>query len=110
MSTLIGLLAVVLTALVALPGQAVAWNIPGHMLSGSIACQVLRRESAYTVEAARAILESLPWQKGARGQISMTQLSYLHRWLKGSKGQALRKREVRRTRSFFIGDHLVVLC
>jgi len=30
MSILIGLLAVLLTAFIALPGHAVAWNIPGH--------------------------------------------------------------------------------
>jgi hypothetical protein len=61
MSTLIGLITVVLTAFIALPGQAVAWNIPGHMLSGSITFQILRRESAYTIEAVKTVLESHPW-------------------------------------------------
>ena len=54
-------IAVVLTALIALPGTAVAWNIPGHMLSGSIVFQIFRLDSAYTVEAVRRILESHPW-------------------------------------------------
>jgi hypothetical protein len=55
------LIAVVLTAFITLPVHAVAWNIPGHMLSGAIAIQILRRESAYTIEAVKTILESHPW-------------------------------------------------
>jgi hypothetical protein len=55
------LIAVVLTAFIALPGQAVAWNIPGHMLNGAITFQILRRESAYTIEPVKTILESHPW-------------------------------------------------
>lgn len=55
------LIAVLLTAFIALPSPAAAWNIPGHMLSGSIAYQILRRESAYTIEAVKTILENHPW-------------------------------------------------
>jgi hypothetical protein len=41
--------------------SAVAWNIPGHMLSGSIAYQILRTESLSTIAAVKAILEKHPW-------------------------------------------------
>jgi len=34
MATFFGSLAAVLTAVMALPSTAVAWNTPGHMLSG----------------------------------------------------------------------------
>ena len=61
MATLIGLIAVVLTAFIALPGQIVAWNIPGRILSGSITLQILRRESAHTIETVKTILDSHPW-------------------------------------------------
>ena len=54
------LIAVVLTAFITLPVHAVAWNIPGHMLSGAIAIQILRRESAYTIEAVKTILGVIP--------------------------------------------------
>lgn len=43
------------------PCGAVAWNIPGHMLSGSIAYQILRQESASSVEKVTAVLERHPW-------------------------------------------------
>lgn len=61
MTTLIGSLAVVLTAVMALPNTAIAWNIPGHMLSGAIAYQILRRESAVTIDTIKSILEKHPW-------------------------------------------------
>jgi hypothetical protein len=34
----------------AVPLPASAWNIPGHMLSGAIAYQVLRQENPSTIE------------------------------------------------------------
>jgi hypothetical protein len=44
MATLIGSLTVVLTAVMALSSTAVAWNIPGHMLSATIAYQMSRAQ------------------------------------------------------------------
>jgi len=45
----------------ALSGTAVAWNIPGHMLSGAIAYQVLQQESPQTIDKVKAVLEKHPW-------------------------------------------------
>ena len=55
-----GSLTVVLTAIMALSSTAVAWNIPGHMLSGAIAYQVLQQESSQTIENAKLVLEKHP--------------------------------------------------
>jgi hypothetical protein len=38
-----------------------AWNIPGHMLSGTIAYQILQRENPVTITAVRSVLEKNPW-------------------------------------------------
>jgi S1/P1 Nuclease len=38
-----------------------AWNIPGHMLSGIIAYQVLQQENPATIEKVKAVLEKHPW-------------------------------------------------
>jgi S1/P1 Nuclease len=51
----------VLLALAVLPLPASAWNIPGHMLSGIIAYQVLNQESPPTIEKVKAMLEKHPW-------------------------------------------------
>ena len=51
----------VLTTLVALPFHVSAWNIPGHMLSGAIAYQILQRESPATIATIRTMLETHPW-------------------------------------------------
>jgi hypothetical protein len=51
----------VLFTLVVLPLPASAWNIPGHMLSGAIAYQVLRQENPPTIEKVKAVLERHPW-------------------------------------------------
>src|SRR5262245_33001216 len=40
---------------------ALAWNIPGHMLSGAIAYQVLQQESPQTIDKVKAVLEKHPW-------------------------------------------------
>jgi hypothetical protein len=45
----------------ALSNTAVAWNIPGHMLSGIIAYQILRQENPETIEKVIAALEKHPW-------------------------------------------------
>jgi len=51
----------VLLALAVLPLPASAWNIPGHMLSGIIAYQILEQEHLGTIEKVRAVLEKHPW-------------------------------------------------
>ena len=45
----------------ALSSTAVAWNIPGHMLSGTIAYQVLQQENPQTIDKVKAVLEKHPW-------------------------------------------------
>jgi hypothetical protein len=40
---------------------ALSWNIPGHMLSGTIAYQILRQESPTTIPAVRSVLDKNPW-------------------------------------------------
>src|SRR5262245_25455997 len=40
---------------------ALAWNIPGHMLSGAIAYQVLQQESPQTIDKVKAVLQKHPW-------------------------------------------------
>jgi hypothetical protein len=47
----------VLLTLAVLPLSASAWNIPGHMLSGAIAYQVLQQENQPTIEKVKAALE-----------------------------------------------------
>jgi hypothetical protein len=44
-----------------LPLPTSAWNIPGHMLSGIIAYQVLQQENPQTIEKVKAVLEKHPW-------------------------------------------------
>jgi hypothetical protein len=61
MATLIGSLTVVLTAVMALSSTAVAWNIPGHMLSGTIAYQILLQENPQTIDKVKAVWEKHPW-------------------------------------------------
>ena len=51
----------VLIILVALPLSASAWNIPGHMLSGIVAYQILQQENPQTIEKVKAVLEKHPW-------------------------------------------------
>jgi hypothetical protein len=47
-------------AVLILPLHASAWNIPGHMLSGAMAYQVLRQDSPTTIPAVRSLLEKIP--------------------------------------------------
>jgi N-acetyl-beta-hexosaminidase len=49
-----------IAATVSLP-PALAWNIPGHMLSAAIAYQVLWQESPQSIEKVKAVLEKHPW-------------------------------------------------
>jgi hypothetical protein len=56
----------VLLALAVLPLPASAWNIPGHMLSGAIAYQVLQ-QNPQIIDKVKAVLEKHPWyNKGER--------------------------------------------
>jgi hypothetical protein len=48
-------------AVAVLPRPSSAWNIPGHMLSGIIAYQVLQQENPATFEKVKAVLEKHPW-------------------------------------------------
>jgi hypothetical protein len=51
----------VLLTLAVLPLPASAWNIPGHMLSGAIAYQVLQQENPPAIDKVIAVLEKHPW-------------------------------------------------
>jgi hypothetical protein len=51
----------VLLALAVFPLPALAWNIPGHMLSGIIAYQILQQENPQTIEKVKGLLEKHPW-------------------------------------------------
>src|SRR5262245_3077904 len=52
---------VVIITLAVWPLPASAWNIPGHMLSGAIANQVLQQENPQTIDKVKAVLEKHPW-------------------------------------------------
>ena len=57
-------LRIVLPSLVILtvfPRSSYAWNIPGHMLSGAIAYQIIQRENPSTIPTVRSALEGNPW-------------------------------------------------
>jgi hypothetical protein len=41
--------------------SASAWNIPGHILSATIAYQVLDQESHQIIDKVKAVLEKHPW-------------------------------------------------
>jgi len=43
------------------PLYALAWNIPGHMLSGAIAYQILNQENSSAIPTVRSVLEKHPW-------------------------------------------------
>ena len=43
------------------PFDALAWNIPGHMLSGAIAYQILQRENQAAIANVRSMLEKNRW-------------------------------------------------
>jgi hypothetical protein len=51
----------VIVVLSVLPLSASAWNIPGHMLSGAIAYQILQQENPPTIDMVKAVLEKHPW-------------------------------------------------
>ena len=51
----------VLLTLAVLPLPALAWNIPGHMLSGAVAYQILRQENPPTIDKVKVVLEKHSW-------------------------------------------------
>jgi S1/P1 Nuclease len=51
---------VVVVTVIALPISASAWNIPGHMLSGIIAYQIVQQENPQTIVKVKAVLERHP--------------------------------------------------
>jgi hypothetical protein len=59
--TRIRLVACVIAIALSVAASALAWNIPGHMLSGAIAYQILLQESPQTVEKVKTVLEKHPW-------------------------------------------------
>jgi hypothetical protein len=52
---------VAVIAVAVLPLPASAWNIPGHMLSGIIAYQILQQENPATIEKVKTVLEKHTW-------------------------------------------------
>jgi S1/P1 Nuclease len=56
--TLLAYLAAIAVSVSPLPASA--WNIPGHMLSGAIAYQILQQENPGTIEKVKAVLERHP--------------------------------------------------
>ena len=52
-------------ALLIFPLHTLAWNIPGHMLSGAIAYQILQRENPSTIKTVRSVLEKILGTKAA---------------------------------------------
>jgi hypothetical protein len=58
--SLIAALALLASILIMAVVDIFSWNIPGHMLSGAIAYQVLRQESPTTMPAIRLALEKNP--------------------------------------------------
>jgi hypothetical protein len=44
-----------------IPLSAVAWNIPGHMITGAMAYRILQSENPRAAAAVQAILEKHPW-------------------------------------------------
>jgi S1/P1 Nuclease len=54
------IVSLVLLTLAVLPLPARAWNIPGHMLSGIIAYQILQQENPQTIEKVKAVLQKHP--------------------------------------------------
>jgi hypothetical protein len=49
-----------IAATVSLP-PALAWNIPGHMLSAAVAYQILGQESPQTIDKVKEVLGKHPW-------------------------------------------------
>jgi hypothetical protein len=52
-------IAILVFSTLAVPARA--WNIPGHMLSGAIAYQILSQENPKTIDRIKAVLEKHPW-------------------------------------------------
>ena len=59
--SLIAALALLASILIMAVVDMFTWNIPGHMLSGAIAYQILQRENPFTITTVRSVLEKNPW-------------------------------------------------
>jgi hypothetical protein len=53
--------AVVLSAVAAVPVQVAAWNAPTHMVTGAIAYRILESATPRTVSIMKTLLEKHPW-------------------------------------------------
>jgi S1/P1 nuclease len=62
--------ALIVASLVLFPFDGLAWNIPGHMLSGAIAYQILQRENPSTIPTVRPVLEKNSWYE-TRGKAQL---------------------------------------
>ena len=61
---------IALTSILSFSSPVLAWNVPGHILSGAIAYQTLRRESPATVIVLRGMLEKHPrYESHWKGQL-----------------------------------------
>jgi hypothetical protein len=58
----------VLVILAVSPLPASAWNIPGHMLSATIAYQILLQENPQTIDKVKAALETSLVRKPMAGE------------------------------------------
>jgi hypothetical protein len=63
-------IALFVAILSSLPIDALSWNIPGHILSGAIAYQILERENPSKITTVRSVLEKNPWYESRwKGQL-----------------------------------------
>jgi len=81
----------VLVTLAVSPLPASAWNIPGHMLSGIIAYQVLRQESPQTIDKGKAVLEKHPWYTNQWHERLRIVWQHLSQWVLLTRILAIRK-------------------
>jgi hypothetical protein len=51
--------ALIVASLVTFPFYGLAWNIPGHMLSGAIGYRILQRENRTMIPTGRSMLEKI---------------------------------------------------
>jgi hypothetical protein len=79
----------VLLAVAVLPRPSSAWNIPGHMLSGIIAFQILQRENPQTIDKVKAVLEKHPWYAN---QARLQDLPVTGRWAMIFAGMTSKRR------------------
>jgi hypothetical protein len=66
-----------LLPLATLPLPALAWNIPGHMLSGIIAYQVLQQENPQTIQKVKALGREQKRRRSGQLKFSQNLLSLI---------------------------------